>query len=161
LQGLKQETEEDVCGKQYQREHDGAAQAAPSGHAVALLLLFLAGLLLACGSFLGSFTIAGKTCVAIGCGRLFHAWLVRWRSGGVIFRWRAGVKGDISPWTLGWNGRLLVAAGADPGLGNGLAGLQQALRANDDAVVGDETLVADFELFTAFWTGPAHSLVNS
>jgi hypothetical protein len=35
------------------------------------------------------------------------------------------------------------------------------LRADDHAIIGDQLLVADFQLLAAFGTGPAHSfLVN-
>jgi len=37
-------------------------------------------------------------------------------------------------------------------------GLQQALRADDNAIIGNQLLVADFKLFTAFGTSPAHIL---
>ena len=39
LKGFEQQAEEDIDGEQHQRENDGAAQAAPGGHA--FLFLFL------------------------------------------------------------------------------------------------------------------------
>lgn len=55
------------------------------------------------------------------------------------------------------SGRLSGLAGCDTALGHRLASLQQTLRAHDHAIVGNELLVADFQFFTAFRAGPAHS----
>ena len=72
LQGLEQEAEEDVGGKQNEREDDGASQAAQGAHALGFLLLFL-GFLLCRGLLLGGVALASEAGVAIGCGCLLHA----------------------------------------------------------------------------------------
>ena len=70
-----------------------------------------------------------------------------------------GFKADgvLPPLSRRWRIGLAGTRG-DTCLGNGLMCLQQALRADNHTVVGDELLVADIQLFTAFRTGPAHIL---
>lgn len=160
MHGFKQEAEEDVGGEQHQGKDDGASQAAPGTHALLFLLfgfLFCSGFFPGC-SGIGGVAAASEASVAVGGGGLFHACLVGGRGCGFVFG--RGVEIDAFLPSFRGVGRL-VAAWGDMGLGNGLAGLQQALRADDHAIIGDQLLVADFQLLAAFGTGPAHSfLVN-
>ena len=73
----------------------------------------------------------------------------------MVFGWSLGVKTDFLLRALGC-GWLVVVTACKSCLGNGLVGLQQALRADNHAVVGDELLVADVQFFPAFWASPAH-----
>jgi len=123
LEGFEQESEEDVGGKENEGEHDCAAHASPGGHA--LILLFL-GFALGGGFALGRIGVvsAAQSRVAVGCGCLFHAWLVGRGSGGMVLWWRLGVKVDALLLTLGRRcAGLVFTAGGDACLGNGLMGL--------------------------------------
>ena len=78
---------------------------------------------------------------------------------GLVFGW--GVSIETDGLLLAPGGSLgLVVAGADACLGHRLTYLQQTLRANDDTIVGDELLIADVQLFTAFRTSPAHDFLQ-
>ncbi len=160
LHGFEQEAEEDIGGEQHQGKDDGASQAAPGTHALLFLLfgfLFCSVFFPGC-SGIGGVAAASEASVAVGGGGLFHACLVGGRGCGFVFG--RGVEIDAFLPSFRGVGRL-VATWGDTGLGNGLAGLQQALRADDHAIIGDQLLVADFQLLAAFGTGPAHSfLVN-
>lgn len=164
LEGLKQEAEENVGGKQDKGEDDGAHQATPGTHGLGFL--FLLGFFIACVFFLGRRTLAGdvatiarESCVAIGSGCLFHSGLVGRGCGGFVLGWcvRAEINIPVLARSrLAW----VIVTGPYPGFRNWLMGLQQALRADNHAVIGDELLVADFQLFAAFWAGPAHSFYS-
>ena len=166
MQGLEEEAEEDVGGEQDEGEGDGAAKASPCAHDV-LFFLFL-GFLFPCRLPLGGgwtfgavVAVAGQAGIAIGGGCLFHARLVGWWGRGLVFGWCFVLETDVllrfAPGCCcAW--RFFVLAGGDTGFRDGLVGLQQALRADNDAVVGDELLVADLQFLTAFGTSPAHSL---
>ena len=144
---FEEETKEDVGGKEHEGENDGAAHATPG--ADFLLAFFLFGFLFGAfflrgGGMCAVIVAATDAGVAVGCLGLFHAGF-GWR--------RCCVLG-----ALGWGSDSigLVIFCRDAGCRDGLVGLQQALRADDHAVIGYELLVADFQFFTAFWTSPAH-----
>ena len=157
MKGLEEETEENVGGEQDESEDDGAAHTSPCAHAVGSLFLF--GFLFSCRFFGGSgvAAITGESRVAVGSGGLFHACFVG-RGCHLLPLGRCfGIKADaflsLGCWRIG-----PVGAWCDACLGHGLPCLQQALRADDHAIIGNQLLVADFQLFPAFRTSPAHCL---
>ena len=160
LEGFEEEAEEDVGEEEDEGEDDGAAQASPGAHAFRFFLFL--GFLFACGFLFGSGSvgrcaaITREPCVAVGGFCLFHALFMGWGCAGLVFGRCVRVKVDTGILALA----LLVASCGDSGLRHGLTSLQQALRAHNHAVIGNELLVADFQFFSAFRTSPAHYILN-
>ena len=157
MKGLEEEAEENVGGEEDEGEDDGAAHASPCAHAVGSLFLF--GFLFSCrfSGGRGVVAITGESCVAVGSGGLFHAWFVGRGCRLLPLGRRFGIKVDAFL-SLGSRRVGPGSARGDACLGHGLPCLQQALRADDHAIISNQLLVADFQLFPAFRTGPAHCL---